>query len=271
MAEASNSAATWGWTSYFTEIATFIQSSERQFGRYVNQQFVEYVVGRLTGYLRHITDLRQHIADARQTAGSEEGRSAIQSLVSSLDQLLHLLHQLIQQWQQHLESIGIQRTSSRYNTPRQQSPGPGRPSFTITQEQLVHLRSLSFTWTDISRMLGVSRMTLHRRREEYGLLPEPSQSVSEGQLVTVVQNVRQELPDIGQSMVDGTLRAVGIQVPRERIREISRRTDPLNTALRWHSRTTRQPYSVPGPNSLWHIGMYMNLIKACSGRLCNTT
>ena len=101
-------------------------------------------------------------------------------------------------------------------------------------------------------------MTLHRRRKEYGMLPESSQSVSEGQLDTVVQNVQQELPDIGQSMVDGTLRMVGIQVPRERIREASRRTDPLNTALRWHGTTTRQPYSVPGPNSLWHIGMYIN-------------
>lgn len=248
-------AEAWGWTTYFTEIAAFIESSNRRFGRYVNRQFVEHVVDRLTGYSHHITDLRQHIADARQTAGID-GR-ALQSLMLSMDQLLHLLHQLIQQWQQHLEHIGIQRTSSRYTTPRQQSPGPGRPSFTITQEQLVHLRSLFFSWTDISRMLGVSRMTLHRRREEYGMLAEPSQSASEAQLDTFVQNVRQELPDIGQSMVDGTLRMVGIQVPRERVREVSRRTDPLNTALRWHGTTTRQPYSVPGPNSLWHIGMYI--------------
>ena len=43
---------------------------------------------------------------------------------------------------------------------------------------------------------------------------------------------------------------------REQIRETIRRTDPLNTALRWHGTTARQPYSVPGPNSLWHIGMY---------------
>ena len=98
-------AEAWGWTTYFTEIAAFIESSNRRFGRYVNRQFVEHVVDRLTGYSHHITDLRQHIADARQTAGID-GR-ALQSLMLSMDQLLHLLHQLIQQWQQHLEHLAF--------------------------------------------------------------------------------------------------------------------------------------------------------------------
>ena len=32
-------------------------------------------------------------------------------------------------------------------------------------------------------------------------------------------------------------------------------TDPINTALRWRGNlSNRRPYSVPGPNSLWHIG-----------------
>jgi len=34
-------------------------------------------------------------------------------------------------------------------------------------------------------------------------------------------------------------------------------TDPLHTALRWRGNLTpRHPYSVAGPNSLWHIGKY---------------
>ena len=47
-------------------------------------------------------------------------------------------------------------------------------------------------------------MTLHRHQEEYGMLPELSHSISDGQLDKAVQNLRQELPDIGQSMVSGT-------------------------------------------------------------------
>ena len=44
-------------------------------------------------------------------------------------------------------------------------------------------------------------------------------------------------------------------VSRDRVRSVIRRIDPLNIALRWRQNTTyRRPYSVPGPNSLWHLG-----------------
>ena len=80
--------------------------------------------------------------------------------------------------------------------------------------------------------------------------------MSDSQLTQMVQEVRREMPDIGESMVSGRLGAMGVQVTRERVRLVIRRTDPLNTALRWRSVTIRRPYSVPGPNSLWHIGMW---------------
>ena len=31
--------------------------------------------------------------------------------------------------------------------------------------------------------------------------------------------------------------------------------DPISISMRWHLKTKRRPYSVPGPNSLWHIGV----------------
>ena len=42
------------------------------------------------------------------------------------------------------------------------------------------------------------------------------------------------------------------------MRDAMRVTDPINTALRWREITPRRPYSVPGPNSLWHIGKLNN-------------
>jgi len=63
------------------------------------------------------------------------------------------------------------------------------------------------------------------------------------------------MPELGQSMVIGRLHSMGFHVQRERVRVAIRAVDPLNTAL--HAPrvlTRRQPYSVPGPNSLWHIG-----------------
>ena len=51
---------------------------------------------------------------------------------------------------------------------------------------------------------------------------------------------------------------MGFNVTRERIRQAVRENDPIHTALRWRGELVRrQPYSVPGPNSLWHIGMLL--------------
>ena len=55
-------------------------------------------------------------------------------------------------------------------------------------------------------------------------------------------------------MVCGSLRANGVKVTRERVRNVLRSTDPFG---RWPlGLVRRQPYSVAGPNSLWHIGKY---------------
>jgi len=45
----------------------------------------------------------------------------------------------------------------------------GRPKFDIKKETLIELRSLGFSWEDISRMLLGSRWTIHRRVSEFGL------------------------------------------------------------------------------------------------------
>ena len=44
---------------------------------------------------------------------------------------------------------------------------------------------------------------------------------------------------------------------RARLREAIRATDPIYMALRWREMVTRCPYSVPSPNSLWHLGSYL--------------
>ena len=51
-------------------------------------------------------------------------------------------------------------------------------------------------------------------------------------------------------------------VSRERLRNAVRVTDPINRALRWRGvLTARRPYSVPGPNALWHIGRYVQCVQ----------
>ncbi len=75
----------------------------------------------------------------------------------------------------------------------------------------------------------------------------------------VLKEVRREHPNFGEKMMIGQLRYIGFSVSRARVREAIRETDLINTALRWQGvKASRKRYSVPGPNSLWHIGMSLH-------------
>ena len=66
-------------------------------------------------------------------------------------------------------------------------------------------------------------------------------------------------------MIWGRIRSQGFHVTCARLRYAIRSTDPLHTALRWRGNlSVRHPYYVPGPNSLWHIGMQVvSIHSAC--------
>ena len=86
---------------------------------------------------------------------------------------------------------------------------PGQPKFEIMKEQLQYLSSLSFSWSQIVE----PRMTIYRRRIEFGL---PPVSISSADLLSRVYTMRREM---GETMV---LRSMGIQVTRERVRDAVR-------------------------------------------------
>jgi hypothetical protein len=205
-----------------------------------------------------VSGIRWQIEREQNSQSLVGQQHSVITLLDSLDGLLDLLPQIARKWQKHIDDLEVHSITSRYHLPLQRSSQRGRPCLNIMQDQLEYLRSLSFSWSDISRMLGVSRMTIYRRRIQYGMIFEPSQSVSDSQLMEIIRQARHELPDLGQAMLAGRIRAMGLHVTREHIRVFIRRSDPLNTALRWHNVTTRRPYSVPGPSSLWHIGIYVN-------------
>ena len=92
----------------------------------------------------------------------------------------------------------------------------------------------------------------------YGLLHDPTTVISDDDLKDCVRDIQQYQPFGGVSMVWGNLRSWGIKVTRERVRSTLCSVDPLGSMLRsLPGSIRRQPYSVPGPNSLWHIGKFM--------------
>ena len=52
-----------------------------------------------------------------------------------------------------------------------------------------------------------------------------------------------------------------IIVQRERCRRLLGDVDPVGTAQRWAQVTNRRQYSVPTPNTLWHIDLNHKLIQ----------
>ena len=66
---------------------------------------------------------------------------------------------------------------------------------------------------------------------------------------------------VGCSLVMGHLRSLRLRVQKRRITKALLRIDPRNSNLRWTSIIQRRKYSVPSPNSLWHIDGHHSLIN----------
>ena len=143
------------------------------------------------------------------------------------------------------------------------SGNPGRPPFVVEKELLEDLRSASYTWTDIAKMLRISRWTLYRRVREYNLEHLSRYSdISDDELDALIRGyISRHGNTTGESYLIGFIKSRGLRVQRDRIRMSLTRVDPENTALRWACVITRRVYSVPGPNSLWHIDGHHSLIR----------
>ena len=153
------------------------------------------------------------------------------------------------QWQQYLAivELNLDVTSYRAEVDRSNS-GKGRPRFVVSQQQLwvfavpvIHMDRYSIiTGCVTNNHLQTKRRIWNGRRSSYNL----------------VQDVQQDLPYCGEVMFIGRLRSMGFFATRSCLRQALQETDPINRPLRWGGCIRpRQPYSVPGPNSLWHIGM----------------
>ena len=139
----------------------------------------------------------------------------------------------------------------------------GRPSLDISSEMLENLLGLGFTCSKASRIFGVSRWTIYRRIQQFGLQSTRKfSSIPDSDLDNLVQSyTSRHGTTTGQTYMQGYLRSQGVHVQRHRVRESLSRVDPNNTALRWGIVITRRQYYVPWPNSLWHLDGHHSLIR----------
>ena len=239
-------------------MSAFISEINRQAGR-SNHSFCEYATDRLEVSIEN-TNLLMRLLSSRNPSTTPSDAVVAEQYLVLLGELLSCLRALHVEWQDYLD--GRQEISMQsYSAPLIYTTSRGRPKFEVNREQILYLLSMSFSWKQIASILGVSYMTIYRRRQEYGIPSRGGRAISDIQLREHLHQLQQDLPSLGQTLVWGRIRSMGFRVSRNRIREIMRATDPINTALRWRGEVVqRQPYSVPAPNSLWHIGKATNFL-----------
>ena len=146
---------------------------------------------------------------------------------------------------------------------RVKGEGPGRPKCVVNAGQIEFLRELGFKWTQIAALLGITTRTLYNIRLELGLVDRSDNftDITDQDLDTLVSEIQQEMPYIGQRLVRGALRSHGVHVPIIRLQQSILHADPVNTALRWAAPVYRRSYSVVALNSLLHIDANHKLIR----------
>ncbi len=255
-----------GWSTFFIEVGEVFDSChcQNQIGT-ANQSFVNYIIERLENGLRNLDPISETLCMALEPENEleVEEQEVISTYREMVDELASCIRSLLCYWDTYLDELGSMSAVSMYRASVTRTGlTPGRPSFSIEQSQIEYLTCLNFSWTEISGLIGVSRMTIYRRRRDFGILENQRIEVSGEHLTGIIQQLRHDNPYCGETMMMGHLRAMDVVVTRERVRSVIRRVDPLNSALRWGGNSTsRRPYSVPGPNSLWHLGESLLILR----------
>ncbi len=144
---------------------------------------------------------------------------------------------------------------------RSRGVAAGRPSLVIEQDHLRFFKDNGFKVHDMAMMLGCSKRTVERRLQLYNLSTRDYTLISDPELDDIVLQMCSAYPRCGEKMTDGRLRAQGIHITRQRVRESLRRVDPAGIQSRIKRVLHRRVYQVESPNSLWHVDGYHKLVR----------
>ena len=153
--------------------------------------------------------------------------------------------------------------SSSPSCPQLFSGVPGRPRYKIKETILRFLFDKRFTVKDVATLLGVSKRTVERRMNEFGLQISNCYSDINNLDLESVRNLTKEFPNIGYKRMSGILFARGLRIQQERIRAVMRRVDPQGTLFRalCLRAVHRRRFHVPSQQSLWHVDGNHKLIR----------
>lgn len=140
----------------------------------------------------------------------------------------------------------------------------GRPKMEIPKEQLEFLVEKRFSAGDIAKLFSVSKRTVERRLNKFGISVRASYApLSNDELDAVVTDIISEFPNVGCKRMTGLLFSRGHRDQQTRICESMRRVNPEAVLLRTLELRLiqRRSYHVQGPLSLWHLDGNHKLIR----------
>ena len=195
----------WGWESFFLQLRSFLETSTREIDS-ASEEYSDFVLEHLQQSIRSLSEIRNILASPPNVPFSAAEVLVVSEYLSTITELLGVLQSLSQQWEQHIDQLLSLEVSSAYYVPvvASEGRGRGRPRFDIGRDQLEYLSSLNFTWTAIASMMGVSRMTIYRRRQEFNML-EVGEAISDVDLHSLLREMREAFPEMGEVMVLGRL------------------------------------------------------------------
>ena len=130
-------------------MARVVASANNQRGL-ANEEFSEYVARNSCMEMIIMNSyLGSHLPSSN--LGSE---IAISNMCAELSSLLECLRCILSEWEEYLNHPFSSENYS-YSAPTRALSGLGRPRFDISEQQLMYLHSMGFTWIEIANLLGV--------------------------------------------------------------------------------------------------------------------
>ena len=154
------------WKQLFEEISRFLCDCERN-EEVANRGRAEYICEHLENTILIVRRLYTSVLDYFCDNPVCETTSDLIDQLSTLEE--QLLTVELPYWQQKVDLLSL--SMGEFETPPtiHHDHQRGRPPFNVDTEQIIYLREIGFTWKEVSTMLGISRMTLYRRRKQAGI------------------------------------------------------------------------------------------------------
>lgn len=176
-----------------------------------------------TGLARQLSSSRDLLTDLRDY--TLLSKSELQQCVALVDEVLRPL-------QDYLFSSNQQTHIP--HTPKNYTGNKGRPSCKLDLERIIQLHDMGNTWSDIARVMGVTRRTIYNHLEAAGMSRDriAYSDISDEDLDQHVATINSNHPLSGSIIVRGHLLALGLRIQLQRVRDSLRRVDEEGVLLR---------------------------------------